>query len=227
MIPRFAPVASARHTLMVVAGVAVSAALLNAAVRSPGAMAPGRSRVAQYLALIVAEWLMVLLVRAGLRISWADLLGRAWRPGSRALRTLGLGVGVWLVVFVAAGHLVGTSHLRDPVAAGRTLAFMAPHGPLEAVMWVGLSLSAGFCEEVVFRGYLQRQLIALTRSPVAGVVLAGLLFGAGHLYQGWRLAATIAGYGVMLGLAAQWLRTLWPGILAHAAQDLVGGLLRP
>jgi membrane protease YdiL (CAAX protease family) len=108
--------------------------------------------------------------------------------------------------------------------AQRTHALMAPHGALEIALWIALSLSAGFCEEFVFRGYLQRQLGALTRNALAGVALSALLFGVGHAYQGWRSVALISLYGLMFGLLAHFARSLKPGMLAHAWQDIFVGL---
>lgn len=51
-------------------------------------------------------------------------------------------------------------------------------------LWIVMALSAGFCEELIFRGYLQRQISDLTDSAVAAVLLQALLFGLAHGYQG-------------------------------------------
>jgi uncharacterized protein len=53
-------------------------------------------------------------------------------------------------------------------------------------LWILLSISAGICEEIVFRGYLQQQFQAATRSIVAAVILQGAVFGMAHTYQGWK-----------------------------------------
>ena len=101
-----------------------------------------------------------------------------------------------------------------------------PRGVLEASLWVGLSASAGFAEELVFRGYLQRQLAALTRSPWAAWALQSALFGISHGYQGAVACAKIAIYGALFGALAIWRRSLRPGMLAHAATDILAGLFR-
>ena len=51
-------------------------------------------------------------------------------------------------------------------------------------VWVLLSISAGFCEEFVFRGYLQKQFFALTGSDAAAIAGQALIFGVAHGYQG-------------------------------------------
>ena len=88
-----------------------------------------------------------------------------------------------------------------------------------------LTATAGFCEEVIHRGYLQCQFAALTRSAIGGIVLQGIEFGVGHGYQGWRFIVMIAILGTMLGLLAHWRRSLRPGMIAHFVQDSVGGIL--
>jgi membrane protease YdiL (CAAX protease family) len=78
---------------------------------------------------------------------------------------------------------------------------------------------------VIFRGYLQRQFSALSHSLVCGIVLQGVVFGLGHGYQGWKLMALIAMYGICFGVLAHWRSSLRPGIIGHSLQDIAGGLL--
>ncbi len=88
-----------------------------------------------------------------------------------------------------------------------------------------LALTAGIGEEILFRGYLQRQFAALTRSTATGLVLQGVAFGAAHGYQGKKYMCVIAVYGCLFGLLAYWRRSLRPGMMAHFLQDAVGGLV--
>jgi len=87
-----------------------------------------------------------------------------------------------------------------------------------------LALTAGFCEEIVFRGYLQRQFSTFTGAPYAGVVVQGFIFGAAHGYQGVKYMLLIAVYGCMFGVLALLRRSLRPGIIAHFLQDGIVGL---
>jgi uncharacterized protein len=102
---------------------------------------------------------------------------------------------------------------------------LLPHGPVEIAFYLLLTATAGFCEEVIFRGYLQRQFTVLTRSVAGGIVLQGIVFGASHGYQGWKFMLMISVYGVTFGLLAAWRRSLRPGIIAHFLQDAVGGIV--
>ena len=79
----------------------------------------------------------------------------------------------------------------------------------------GVSIVAGVCEEIVFRGYLQRQL------PI-GVASQAIVFGVSHGYQGVRSIINITVIGLLFGVAAKWRRGLVPGMIAHAATDIAG-----
>ena len=78
---------------------------------------------------------------------------------------------------------------------------------------------------MIFRGYLQRQFIALTKSVPAGILLSGAAFGAAHAYQGFRMVILIGLYGTMFGVLAHWRGSVRPGMIAHALQDSLSGVL--
>ena len=86
-------------------------------------------------------------------------------------------------------------------------------------------MAAGIGEEVVFRGYLQRQFWSLSRSLPSAIALQAGVFGSAHVYQGWKLAIGITAYGFAFGLLAAWRKSLLPGILAHAVTDIIGGIV--
>jgi len=88
-----------------------------------------------------------------------------------------------------------------------------------------LSVTAGFCEEVAFRGYLQRQFLALTGMAPLAVVGQAIVFGSVHLYQGVKGAITITVYGALFGVLAIVRNSLRPGIIQHAAQDTFAGVV--
>jgi len=110
-------------------------------------------------------------------------------------------------------------------AQGRDLQFILPHGGAEITLWIALSVSAGICEETIFRGYLQRQFVALTKSAPAGILLSAAAFGAAHAYQGFRRSILIGLFGAMFGILAYWRGSVRPGMIAHAWQDSLNGVL--
>ena len=91
-------------------------------------------------------------------------------------------------------------------------------------MWVGLSLTAGVCEEVLYRGYLMwYSMMWLPKE--AAVLASAVVFGAAHFYLGWGvgvLRATVV--GAVFGAAYLLTGTLWVPIALHAIVDITSGL---
>jgi len=102
---------------------------------------------------------------------------------------------------------------------------LLPQGILESLAWLPLALSAGFCEELAFRGYLQKQFQAITGSAGWAILIQALVFGMGHLYEGVAQVARIMLFGVLFGLLALWRKNLSPGMIAHAWSDIFGVII--
>jgi uncharacterized protein len=181
-------------------------------------------RVPSYLFIVVIEWATVAFIwwglnRRGVRLS--NLVGGSWARGIDVVRDFGIGIGFILVL---GGALQGLGYLLK-VTQPQGMRAMLPQTWFELIAWVPLSMTGGFCEEVIFRGYLQRQFSAFTRSLVGGIVIQATAFGLGHAYQGWKLMSLIAIYGACFGLLAHWRHSLRPGMIGHALQDIAGGFL--
>jgi membrane protease YdiL (CAAX protease family) len=172
----------------------------------------------------VAEWALLRFVLVGVKrtgVRLRDLVSGRWSNWKDVVRDLVIGLAFWLVWSLAEASV---ERFLGPDSA-KGIGTLLPQGPLEITIWVALSLTAGFCEEAVFRGYLQRQLRALSGSVVVGILGQAAIFGISHGYQGGRLAITIAIYGLAYGVLAQSRQSLRPGILAHAWSDVFSGIL--
>jgi CAAX protease family protein len=226
---RFRPVASFRHTAILVSVFLVLAVAGAAFQRAPGpatgAGAERPSAVPLYLSLLVAEWGLVYYVwrpglrRAGTRLR--DLIGGRyghWHDVVRDILFASIAWVLWLGIQRGFDLWLGGDDARSVAA-------YLPHGPAEVVLWIALSLSAGFCEEAAFRGYFQRQFTALTRSRPVGLVLQALLFGISHGYQGIGATLRITVFGLLFGGLALWRKSLRPGMAAHAWTDIHAGWL--
>lgn len=88
-----------------------------------------------------------------------------------------------------------------------------------ALAFLVAALSAGFVEEFVFRGYLQRQCQALCGNTIVASLLQVLLFTQGHFYQGWVRLIPVMLIGIVLTLVALWRKSLLPGMIAHGIGD--------
>jgi len=76
-----------------------------------------------------------------------------------------------------------------------------------------IALLPAICEEIAFRGVLQRIFIAVFRNPWGGIIFAAFLFSAFHLqFQGFLPRMFL---GVLLGVMYWYSGSLWTSILAH------------
>jgi hypothetical protein len=189
-----------------------------------------RARVLQYLLTLTWEWLLFAFCVWGARKSGTglrELVGGRWREIEDALIDVLTAAGFWIAAMVVLAlaarllHLAGGNQLDD---VRRQIGFLAPRGTREVVLWILLSVTAGICEEVVFRGYLQRQLAALAKNVWAGIVLSGLIFGSAHGYEGAGRMVLVGIYGMLFGLLAHFRRSLRPGMIAHAFHDGIMGV---
>lgn len=203
--------------LAALAGLAAWSALQH------GLLAAG-SRTASYVVTIACEWLLFGLAAWGASmggVSIGAVVGGRWSTPKLFLRDLGIGA---LFLLGSNAALAGLSAVLRP-GPNANIARMLPHGRIEIVLWVFLSLSAGICEEFVIRGYLQKQLGGLLKNATAGLVAQGIIFGAAHAYQGTKQMLIIAVLGCMLGWLAQWRQSLRPGMLSHFLQDAISGII--
>jgi uncharacterized protein len=185
----------------------------------------GPSRPYMYLRMMLFEFVVLAIVVLGVRIRGGSLqaiFGQHWRSLRQLVTDLGLGVSL-LVASTVVASMFG-SHQREG-SAEHSISYLLPQTSNEILMWIALSITAGVCEEAIYRGYLQRQIIALTRSVSAGIFLSAAAFGAAHAYQGLQRASVIATSALLFGLLAQWRRTVRPGMIAHSLQDAVAPLL--
>jgi membrane protease YdiL (CAAX protease family) len=104
---------------------------------------------------------------------------------------------------------------------------LVPHTAAELVISVLLALSAGVAEEIIFRGYLQKQFAALCGSRGAAVLIQAGLFGC---YHGYHQALPVFGqhfvFALLAGSLAEWRQSLLPGIIGHAWLDAYWDVLK-
>lgn len=218
------PIAPIWHTALFIAGI-IGLSLAQFRQTAQVNTMHLRTRLPLYVAMIVFElamlfymWIGVFLERKRLR----DLVRGKWNTVGDFGRDIAIVIGFWVVVLgvlAVVGHLLGAN-----TTIPKAVRMVIPRTPLEMAVWVLLAITAGFCEEAIFRGYFQRQFFALTGSVDAAVVLQACVFGSAHLYQGWKNAVTITIYGILFGALAAWRKSLRPGMIQHAAQDTFSGL---
>lgn len=180
------------------------------------------SRVALYANVILSLWLLAGLCAL---VVWLD----GDTPADVHLRLdviPGPWVGVaWTVILSSGGLLLfALSHLIGRRMGWRgeeaMLRRMRPSG-LRETLWIALILSptAGFCEELVYRGFLMSRIQSLSGSAATAALVSGLVFGASHLYQGPWGAVRAGLIGLGLTAPVLTLGTIVPSMAAHALID--------
>ncbi|MBD3401728.1 CPBP family intramembrane metalloprotease [candidate division GN15 bacterium] len=132
------------------------------------------------------------------------------------------GLAFWLAaiaILSGLGWLLAQVGLELPGEVG----MLIPTDTFGRILWVLVSITAGFCEEVAFRGYLMTRLRLLlkTDSWVLPTIVSAVIFGVCHTYQGMAGFILISIYGVMFSLLYIRTGSLWPGIIAHFLQDFM------
>jgi hypothetical protein len=201
--------------------------LLTLHMRAVDPAAQANHRVHGYLVTMAFEWLMVAFIAWGARFGGASLrtLAGAFVPTWRSVvRDLGIALAFLLVVQIVLGITTAITGHFIHSDVNNVLKNLLPHTGLESAVYLFLALTAGICEEMIFRGYMQRQFTAWTGGAAVGIALQGVAFGIAHSYQGPGMVIVIAVYGCLFGVLTWWRKSLRPGMAAHFIQDAIGGL---
>lgn len=184
------------------------------------------ARIRKYGITIAIQWSLVVVTLF------------VWFLPGRSAAALGLkiapGVPFWIGLGVTSAALVflirhwvairaldaeGRGKLRTQLDSVRDL---LPRTGREYRIFQLLAITAGVCEEILYRGFLIAYLAALMGEWPA-VLLAGSIFGAAHFYQGIAGCVKTGVIGILTGVLYLLSESLlWP-IVIHAAVDLHGG----
>ena len=214
-----APVWHTAALVLLFVGLAVGGAVFK---QSTGLAKPIPSHGPLYISLIAAEVGLILLVRVGLRrrrTPISEIFGKTDPSLNAWFRDAGIAAavwGLWVVLAIMASGLTTTS----PEISG-----LLPHGLVDGVLWIGVSLAAAIAEELTFRGYLLRQFHAMTGNVWVSLVLQAAIFSIAHGYEGIAACANIAVLAILLGIVAIKTGNLRACMIAHAWTDIAAGLL--
>jgi uncharacterized protein len=155
-----------------------------------------------------------------------------WRFGGTSGSSLGIRTPYsWLwstsVLFVLAALLLWSGARMRPKAEKIRQRFQDSLGMLFAEshrerLWFGaLSVGAGISEELVYRGFLMWYLGEYVPhiNTTEKILLTSVVFGLGHVYQGWKQAITTGIGGAVLALLYVLSGSLLLPAVVHAVSD--------
>lgn len=189
-----------------------------------------RKKVRYYWKIAAALWIcaLVAVFSTGLSTTFSINLppGQiSWlQNGSRALRIIeGITVGMLLAIFVPAVLALRSPAVRAKAGrAARRLAFILPSSQEERRWWWLVCITAGVCEEIVYRGFLLHyfHFLPFQLSLTVALVGSSVMFGIGHLYQGALGAVQTAVLGFVFGAMFIVTGNLLLPMFVHAVLDL-------
>jgi membrane protease YdiL (CAAX protease family) len=207
-----------RERIAALVGVAI--AFIAPAYISGGSLGPFLGQLSASAAILVNEFAIWLVVFVILGIV---LVGERY-----SLKSIGLSPPTWDAILLGV-LCVAPLLLLSLITGGVLRAFGASTQDsgqtvmvLTLPLWIQLfvAVTAGFTEEILFRGYAVERVTLLSGSRWFGAFVPCLLFGTMHA-PFWGLAhAVIAGTtGFWLTLIYLWRRNLWMNITAHVLLD--------
>jgi len=188
-----------------------------------------KEKLALYGATVAFQWVIMVVV--------------GWRAFARGLTPSDLGLARGFGAQLIAASAAGTALLsafqwfnlrRIGRASGPVVDLMRklaerllPLKPVEFRAYCALALTAGVCEEFLYRGFA---MAALTRAGLAMwmvVVLTSILFGLAHAYQGRGGMIGTGLLGLIFAVSRLFFSSLGPAMVWHAAVDVTAGVAGP
>jgi len=151
------------------------------------------------------------------RVRYAGVSFPGWRP-------IGFGFALGAVNFFAivvpiqfAAQSIAPLWMKEQFDMSHLLENQTPW-ELAALIG-GVGLAAPFCEEFVFRGVLQQGLMSSLSNARRAIAWTAVIFSAAHLDPvGFSARLEL---GVLFGILFWKTGSIWPGAMAHAANNLV------
>ena len=204
--------------LLVVFLLVVLPALLSLQAAIADDIPEGLSRLAIYGTSAVA----LLLLAGG-----TYAIARAAGFGTAALGLVSppaISILLWGAGITAAGLAVQLAALTLGETESAMLLHILPRTGTERTAFAALSICAGTCEELVYRGFLLTALTTTTGSVLAAALLSSAAFGVLHAYQRGSGALRAGVLGLLLTVPVIATGSVIPSMVAHTALDLVGGI---
>jgi uncharacterized protein len=205
----------------------------------------GRRRVRQLMQMPSTTKIDRLSLYAStLAFQWIAAGVILWRTGAHEIRAgqLGLAVpnpalavtaSVVLAALILLNQIVGLRRLvAQPERIQGILPQLAlklfPQDDVERLAFFALVTTVALCEELIYRGFVQRVFQDWSRGSVlVAVVGSAVFFALAHLYQGRRGLVSTLTIGLLFSTIRAWTGSLLPCIVAHFVADITVGMLAP
>lgn len=176
------------------------------------------SRRRTYLRAIGIQWLLAFACPP-IAVSW-PAGARLWAAGALTLVLAGL----YARQAIATARTARLQTAIRALLAKKNVAAILPHNAAELALFVALSITAGFTEELLFRGFVLSTLATIVGWwTAAGIAIVPFAFL--HSYQGASGMVRTAVVGAALTLVVAATRSLVPAMALHALIDIGSGVV--
>jgi uncharacterized protein len=201
----------------------------------------GRARMKKLLAMAhVSVMERLVLYASTIAFQWLAVAIVAWRVWAHGYspQQLGLifrGRTTLLIAGIVGAVVIGTLQWLNLRRVGR----IPPEsrGPLQAVAerilpqtavelppYLALAITAGLCEEFLYRGFAMAALAHAGLTAWLVILISSLLFGLAHSYQGRGGIVMTFIVGLVFGASRLTYNSLVPAVFWHSAIDTVAGV---
>jgi membrane protease YdiL (CAAX protease family) len=204
----------------------------------------GRVRVKKLLAMPqVGTMERLALYASTIAFQWCAVAAVAWRAWAHGFTASQLGLAIPDRTRILIASIVGALTIaalqwlnlrrvgRIPVEARGSLQAIAerilPQSTVELLPYLALAVTAGLCEEFLYRGFAMSVLVHVGLQAWAAVLISSAFFGLAHSYQGRGGMVMTLLIGTILGTSRIAYDSLVPAIFWHSAVDVVAGTAGP
>ena len=204
----------------------------------------GRVRMKKLLAMPrVSTMERLTLYASTIAFQWFAVAVVAWRAWAHGFTAPQLGLTVQDRTRILVASIVGAAAIaalqwlnlrrvgKMPLESRGPLQALAerilPQSTVEMLPYLALAITAGLCEEFLYRGFAMAVLLHVGLQAWAVVLLTSVLFGLAHSYQGRGGIVMTLLIGLVLGTSRIAYNSLVPAIFWHSAVDVVAGTAGP
>jgi uncharacterized protein len=184
-------------------------------------------KLRMYGYIILTEWTFVIALlwlthRHGLSIS--DL-GESLGDVNRTFIAIAVLLAIFALMVYFNIRQIRQLSLEKLEAELGPLKMFLPGNKPEFMAFILIAITAGICEELLYRGWLQNLLAVGTGSVWIGLVVGAVIFGFGHAYQGKIGIVQTGIYGLLFGGVFIITKSLVAGQVLHIIIDSVNGII--
>jgi len=205
----------------------------------------GRRRVRQLMRMpSTTKMDRISLYASTLAFQWIAAGIILWRSNAHGIRASQLGLQVpnpalvvsatvVLAALILLNQMMGLRRLvAQPEKTHGILPQLAlklfPQDEVERLAFFALVTTVAVCEELIYRGFVQRVFQDWSRgSVIVAVIGSAVFFALAHLYQGRRGLISTLTIGLLFSTIRAWTGSLLPCVVAHFIADITVGLLAP